>query len=134
VATAIRWYQHTEGGAVHGFTHPLHPEIAAQVAAGKLVRVTDPDSSGDPDEEIARLRAELAALRARVGDDGSSVPQADALAEPSGSGTGADDLDESVDSPVDDDVAGVHVCLECGDPVDRVGKTGPWPQRHPGCK
>jgi hypothetical protein len=134
VTTAIRWYQHAEGGSVHGFTHPLHPEIAAQVSAGKLVRVTDPESSGDPDEEIARLRAENAALREQYGVPEPSVPEVGALAGTSDSGTETDDLAGPVDSAVDDDVAGVHVCLECGDPVDRVGRTGPWPQRHQGCK
>lgn len=129
----IRWYQHSEGGAVHGFTHPLPTEIAAQVAAGKLVRVTDPESGGaDPDEQIAQLRAELAALRAQLGVPEPSSSESDGLADTSDSGDELDDEDQ--DDDVDDDVTGQHVCLECGDPVERVGRTGPWPQRHPGCK
>ena len=133
----LHYYQHAESGAVHGFTHPLPAEIAKQVKANELVRVADP-TGADPDEEIARLRAQLAAMAKASGIDPSSL-DVDGLADP------ATSSGESSDPEPEDDLADVepdavdgdeelHLCLECGEPVERKGKTGPWPTRHPGCK
>jgi hypothetical protein len=138
-APVIHHYLHSESGGVHGFTHPLHPEIAKQVKAGELVRVADSNGT-DPDTEIARLRAQLAALAKATGVDLSTL-EGDGLADTSASSAEAledDRADEGEladpDDEEDDDADGVHTCLECGDPVERKGKTGPWPLRHPGCK
>lgn len=80
----IHWYQHTAGGAVHGFTHPLPTEIEAQVAAGKLRPCPEPadvPSLELSDEQVAQLtaadekesreakRARLLAELAELGDD-----------------------------------------------------------------
>jgi hypothetical protein len=133
VSSVIHYYQHTEGGAVHGFTHPLSPDITKQVQSGELVRVADGDGT-DPGEEIARLRAKLARMQELSGIDPSSL-DVDGLAdtaassdEPTGDDPVASDEDESLADEAE------HVCLECGDPVERKGKTGPWPLRHPECK
>lgn len=143
----IHFYQHTDSGAVHGFTHPLPKEIAKQVRAGELALVAD-ESGTDPHEEIARLRAQLAAMAQASGIDPSSL-ETDGLADtPVSSDEPAPEGAEAVDEPhrmawekegapdPDDEDAGedVHLCLECGEPVERKGKTGPWPQRHPECK
>jgi len=131
----IYHYQHTDSGSVHGFTHPLPKEIAKQVKAGILVLVADEDGT-DPAVEIARLRAQLDAMAAASGIDPESL-ELDGLAHTSGSTGAADDEGDVAPSPDDedsDDDETAHLCLECGDPVERKGKTGPWPQRHPGCK
>lgn len=135
MSVVIHHYQHTESGAVHGFTHPLHPEIAKQVKAGELVRVAD-ESGTDPDTEIARLRAQLAALAKASGIDLSSLEEAGLADTADSSGETEQDHDAEAD-PDDEEEADAdaqHVCLECGDPVERKGKTGPWPSRHPECK
>jgi len=137
--SAIRWYQHTDSGAVHGFSLPIHPEIAKQIASGQLVRVTDPSSGMDPDEKIAQLEAKLAKLVELSGIDPSSL-EPDGLADTAGSGDEIEPEPEDEggfpepDEPDDDGVEGLHLCESCGDPVERVGKTGPWPKRHKGCK
>lgn len=132
----IHYYQHAEGGAVHGFTHPLSKEIAKQVRSGQLVKVADPDGT-DPDVEIARLGALVARMAELSGIDPSSLDAA-GLADTAAPGDEfgqepVDDLAELESDAVDGDEQ-VHVCLECGDPVERKGRTGPWPQRHPDCK
>jgi len=135
VAHEIHYYQHAEGGAVHGFTLPLHPEIAKQVRGGELVKVADPDGT-DPDTEIARLRAQLEAMKRASGIDPSSL-EVDGLADTSTSSDeteAAGDRTPGPDDEDDDEEESAHLCIECGDPVERKGKTGPWPQRHPGCK
>jgi len=140
VAPVIHYYQHTESGTVHGFTHPLPKEIAKQLAAGELARVADP-SGADPDEEIARLRAQVAQLAELSGIDPSSLGPA-GLADTAGSGdepTADDGSGEQLppDPDADADADGeeeLHLCLECGEPVERNGRTGPWPQRHRECK
>src|ERR1700681_3329268 len=80
----IHWYQHTLGGAVHGFTHPLPAEIEAQVAAGKLRPCPEPAHTPSlelSDAQVAELtaadmkesreakRARLLAELAELGDD-----------------------------------------------------------------
>lgn len=141
--SAIRWYQHNESGAVHGFSLPIHPEIAKQIASGQLVRVTDPSTGMDPDEKIAQLEAKLARLVELSGIDPSSL-ESDGLADTSGSSDeqpaeetepeGDDGFPEPDDDGQDDSVEGLHLCEACGDPVERNGKTGPWPRRHKACK
>lgn len=137
----IHYFQHTEGGATHGFTYPLSKEIAKQVKAGLLVKVADAAGT-DPDVEIARLRRQLDALAKASGIDLSSL-ETDGLADTTvSSGESADDVDQADEDDdlapdpdaEDDDAGATHVCLECGDPVERKGKTGPWPSRHPECK
>lgn len=135
----IHYYQHAESGGVHGFTHPLMAEIAKQVRSGELVQVADEDGT-DPGQEIARLRAQVAALQEASGIDLSSL-ELGGLADTPGSSGEPSPSDAVVaaesEMPGPDDEDGdeeVHLCLECGDPVERKGKTGPWPQRHPGCK
>jgi hypothetical protein len=134
VSPVIHYYQHAEGGAVHGFTHPLHPEIAKQVRGGELVKVADPDGT-DPDVEIARLRALVAQMAQASGIDPSSL-EAAGLADTADSRAESDPDEESAEGPddEDDDEEEQHLCLECGEPVERNGKTGPWPQRHKECK
>lgn len=136
MAPVIHYYQHRDGGAVHGFTHPLSVEIAKQVKGGELVKVADPDGT-DPDTEIARLKAQLAAMAKASGIDPSSLEVA-GLADTAASGDeldedAVDDLAESDPDAVDGDEE-LHLCLECGEPVERRGKTGPWPSKHPACK
>jgi hypothetical protein len=133
----IHHYQHTDSGAVHGFTHPLPTEIAKQVKAGILVLVADEDGT-DPAAELIRLRAQVDAMAKASGIDPSSF-ELDGLADTSGSSDEAGDPGDGDAAPSPDDEDGdddetAHLCLECGDPVERKGKTGPWPQRHPGCK
>jgi hypothetical protein len=132
----IHYYQHTDSGSTHGFTHPLPREIAKQVKAGILVLVADEDGT-DPAIEIARLRAQLEAMSKQSGIDPSSL-ELDGLADTAGSSdeTEPDDDDRvpGPDDEDDDDEGEQHLCLECGEPVERKGKTGPWPQKHPGCK
>lgn len=128
-------YQHTDSGSVHGFTHPLPREIAKQVKAGILVLVADEDGT-DPATEIARLRAQVDALSKASGIDPSSL-ELDGLADTSSSSdeTAVDDEGDTPPDPDDEDAGeDVHLCLECGEPVERKGRTGPWPQRHPDCK
>ena len=70
------------------------------------------------------------------GIDPSSL-EADGLADtPVSSDEQPDDDVQSPPDPDedDDDTEAQHLCLECGDPVERRGKTGPWPTTHPGCK
>lgn len=134
-APVIHHYMHQESGGVHGFTHPLHPEIRKQVKAGLLVKVAD-EQGTDPDTEIARLKAQIARMAELSGIDPSAL-DADGLADTAASGAESDDDDELTPpdpDAEDDDAAGAHVCLECGEPVERKGKTGPWPSRHPECK
>lgn len=136
MSPVIHYYQHAEGGAVHGFTHPLHVEIAKQVKAGELVKVADPDGT-DPDVEITRLRAQIARMSELSGIDPSEL-EADGLADTAASSDElddepTDDLAESDPDAVDGDEE-LHLCLECGEPVERRGKTGPWPSKHPACK
>jgi len=135
VSPVIHHYQHRDGGAVHGFTHPLHPEIDKQVRSGELVAVADPDGT-DPDVEIARLRAMVARMSELSGIDPSSL-EADGLADTAASGDEPEDETDDLAEVEPDAVDGeeeLHLCLECGEPVERKGKTGPWPSRHPGCK
>lgn len=129
----IHYYQHTDSGSTHGFTHPLPKEIAKQVKAGILALVADEDGT-DPAIEIARLRAQLEAMSKASGIDPSSL-ELDGLADTAGSSDETEDDDERVPGPDDEDEdEEQHLCLECGEPVERKGKTGPWPQRHPECK
>lgn len=130
----IYHYQHTDSGGVHGFTHPLPKEIAKQVKAGVLLLVADEDGT-DPATEITRLNALVAAMSKASGIDPSSL-ELDGLADTSDSSDETEPDDERVPGPDDEDDADeeLHLCLECGDPVERKGKTGPWPQRHPTCK
>lgn len=135
----IHYFQHTEGGATHGFTYPLQKEIAKQVKAGQLVKVANEDGT-DPDVEIARLRAQVAQLAKLSGIDPSAL-EADGLADTAVSGDEPFDEDEPdgdgglpPDPDAEDDEQPAHVCLECGAPVERRGKTGPWPRKCPECK
>lgn len=130
----IHFYQHTDSGSTHGFTHPLPREIAKQVKAGILVLVADEDGT-DTATELARLRAQVDALSKASGIDPSSL-ELDGLADTAGSSGETDDDEDVVPGPDDEDPGdeAVHLCVECGDPVERKGKTGPWPQRHPQCK
>lgn len=132
----IHYFQHTDGGGVHGFTMPLHREIAKQVRAGKLQRVVGPGDLGDPAEQIAQLQAVVAQLQAQLGT-GSGAPGDGGLADtPTAGAPVEDDLadEDDDDVEVDEDVAGVHICEVCGDPVDRVSNNGPWPKKHKGCR
>lgn len=139
MAPVIHYYQHRDSGGVHGFTHPLTKEIAAQVRSGELARVADPDGT-DPDTEIARLRAQVARMAELSGIDPSAL-EADGLADTAVSGDEPFDEDEPdsdgelpPDPDAEDDEQAAHVCLECGEPVERRGKTGPWPSKHTECK
>jgi len=139
VSPVIHYYQHAEFGAVHGFTHPLPKEIEKQVRSGELVKVADPEGT-DPDTVIADLRAQLARMQAATGIDPSSL-EADGLAdtpvssdEPAEEDQAGDVYESLPDPDADDDEQMVHTCLECGEPVERRGKTGPWPRKHPECK
>lgn len=141
MAPVIHYYQHTEGGAVHGFTHPLPKEIAKQVRSGELAKVADAEGA-DPDTVIAALRAQIAALTEGSGIDPSSLETA-GLADTAVSGDETPDPEQQAfedegqeppDPDAEDDDEVVHPCLECGEPVERRGKTGPWPSKHPECK
>lgn len=132
----IHFYQHGESGSTHGFTHPLPKEIAKQVKAGILILVADEDGT-DPATEIARLRAQVEAMAAASGIDPASLGL-DGLADTASPSDEADE-EEKVPGPddeddEDEDAGELHLCVECGEPVERKGRTGPWPQRHPGCK
>lgn len=141
--TAVRWYRHNESGAVHGFSPPIHKEIVKQITSGELVRITDPSSGMDPDEKIAQLEARIAKLVELSGIDPSAL-EPDGLADTSDSGDepetalaeddGFPEPDEEIDDGQDDSVEGLHLCESCGDPVERNGKTGPWPKKHKGCR
>lgn len=134
----IHYYEHAETGAVHGFTHPLHKEIAKQVKNGVLVKKAD-QSGTDPDVRIAELEAQLAALAKATGIDLSALGAA-GLADTAAPGTEADDDPDADDQeePSDEDEAAAdeieHVCLECGEPVERKNNKGPWPKKHDECK
>jgi hypothetical protein len=143
--TAVRWYRHNESGAVHGFSPPIHKEIVKQITSGELVRITDPSSGMDPDEKIAQLEARIAKLVELSGIDPSaleadgladtSVPGAEAEPEPDAEDDGFPEPDDEPDDDgQDDSVQGLHLCESCGDPVERNGKTGPWPKKHKGCR
>lgn len=141
MAPVIHYYQHRDGGAVHGFTHPLPAEIKKQVRAAELVPVADPNGT-DQDSELARLRTLVERLAAASGIDPSTL-EGPGLADtvPSGAEPDTDDLededdDEELTPPEDGDDGDevLHLCEECGEPLERKGKTGPWPKKHPGCK
>lgn len=140
MAPVIHYYQHAEGGAVHGFTHPLPPEIKKQVRAGELIQVADPAGT-DQDTEIARLRAIVEQLAKASGIDPSTLEGGGLADTPLPSAeSDADDQDDDEDDGLiapedgDDGDEVLHLCEECGEPVERKGKTGPWPKKHPGCK
>lgn len=86
-APTLVWYRHSTGGTAHGFTLPLHPDLANQVKKGLLVPCEAPDPSEantltlPPDlvEQVladeARLgrkkkRAALLKALAELGEDG----------------------------------------------------------------
>lgn len=90
----LHWFQHREGGAVHGFTLPLPPDLQAQVTNRDLLpcdaptsvrtlelspeqidALTEEDLKTSKSERRARLKAMLAALGDEDDDETDGEPE-----------------------------------------------------------